>query len=126
MTDIIIGTILSLIIIGFLEIFKQFDKKLIATITLVGISFIYLGFSWINITYLAVASIGVLIFTLLAYYGYKKDFRLIVLGLFLHSFWDLFCHFNDFPIPTGYDKFCITVDWILAIYFYIRLKNYHP
>jgi hypothetical protein len=55
MTDIIIGTILSLIIIGFLEIFKQFDKKLIATITLVGISFIYLGFSWTNITFLAVA-----------------------------------------------------------------------
>jgi hypothetical protein len=121
--DSVIGIITSLIFILFLEVFKQFDKKLIATLTLVGIAFIYIGFVWTNSTALIIVSISVLIFSLLSYYGYQQNFRLIILGLISHGIWDLLYPYFNTLIPKGYDIFCLTVDWILAIYFYFRLKK---
>jgi len=123
MTDSAIGIITSLILIFFLEVFKQFDKKLIATLTLVGIAFIYIGFVWTNSTALIIVSLSVLIFTLLSYYGYQQNVRLIILGLILHGIWDLLYPYFNMLIPKGYNIFCLTVDWILAVYFYLRIKR---
>ena len=125
MTYIIIGITTSLFVILFLEIFKSFDKKLMAAFTLTGIAFIYVGFTWSDLLSLGVVVVEVFIFILLAYYGYTKDFRLIVLGLVLHGFWDMiFPHYSP-AIPDGYDLFCLTVDILLALYFYIRMRDFN-
>ena len=120
MNDIFIGLITSSLLIVFLEIFKSFDKRLIAALTLVGIAFIYVGFAWNDLFSLGIVILGVLIFTTLAYFGYTYKFNFIVLGLILHGLWDLIYPLFSLTSPKGYDKFCLTVDFVLAIYFYKR------
>lgn len=123
MNDFLIGILVTIVIILFLEIFRQFDKKIIATLTLTGIAFIYIGFVWRDIFELFVVSISVLVFMLFSYYGYTRSYIFIILGLILHGLWDLvFPNFSN-SIPKGYDIFCLTVDFLLAAYFYIRLKS---
>jgi hypothetical protein len=123
MKDVIIGIILSIAIIVFLEIFKSFNRKIMATLILVGIAFIYVGFVWQNIPDSIVVSATVLLFMLLSYYGYTRNFNLIILGLVLHGIWDvLFPYFSN-SIPKGYNIFCVTVDEILAIYFYFAVST---
>lgn len=122
MIDFYIGAITTFIIIGLLEVFKSFDKRLIGAFTLVGISFIYIGFSWQDIPSLAYTIISVIAFLALSYYGYKNNFNLIVLGLILHGIWDVLFPLLSSTIPKGYDVFCITIDFLLATYFFVRVK----
>jgi hypothetical protein len=123
MNDIIIGILLSATIIIFLESFKSLDKRLVGALALVGIAFIYIGFAWTDLHSLIIVAISALLFVALAYYGQTKNFNLIVLGLLLHGVWDVvFPHFSSI-VPKGYDIFCITVDFILAAYFYVRFNK---
>ncbi|MEO5569590.1 MAG: DUF6010 family protein [Bacteroidia bacterium] len=123
MSDAIIGVTVSFSVILFLEVFKSFDKRLIGSLTLAGIAFIYVGFVWNELFSLSIVASAVLLFMFLAYYGFTKDFRLIVVGLILHGTWDLiYPRFNS-AVPKGYDIFCLTADFILALYFYLRLKT---
>lgn len=46
MTDFYIGLATTAVLIAILEIFGFFEKRLMASLTLVGIPFIYIGFSW--------------------------------------------------------------------------------
>lgn len=105
-----------------METFKQIEKRLIGALTLVGIAFIYIGFSWQEISSLIIVIIGTALFFTLSYFGYKKDFTLIILGLILHGIWDILFPLYSSVTPEGYDIFCITVDFLLALYFYIRIK----
>ncbi|NOU46265.1 MAG: hypothetical protein HOO86_04295 [Bacteroidales bacterium] len=118
MKDVVIGLIVSIAVILILEIFKFFNKKIIAALTLVGIAFIYIGFTWQHIPELIVVSISVLLFMLLSYYGFTKNFKLIIVGLVLHGIWDITFPFFSNVVPKGYDIFCLTIDLILAFYFY--------
>ena len=122
MKDIIIGIILCTIVIIFLESVKSLDKKLFGALTLVGIAFIYIGFSWTELRSLIIVTISIVPFVALAYYGQTKSFNLIVLGLLLHGVWDVvFPRFSS-VVPEGYDIFCLTADVILAAYFYFRVR----
>ncbi|HET6544604.1 MAG TPA: DUF6010 family protein [Chryseolinea sp.] len=122
MKDIIIGIILCTIVIIFLESVKSLDKKLFGALTLVGIAFIYIGFSWTELRSLIIVTISIVPFVALAYYGQTKSFNLIVLGLLLHGVWDVvFPRFSS-VVPEGYDIFCVTADVILAAYFYFRVR----
>jgi len=122
MKDIIIGIILCTIVIIFLESVKSLDKKLFGALTLVGIAFIYIGFSWTELRSLIIVTISIVPFVALAYYGQTKSFNLIVLGLLLHGVWDVvFPRFSS-VVPEGYDIFCVTADVILAAYFYFRVS----
>jgi hypothetical protein len=122
MNDFLVGLAWTIGIIGFLEIFQSFDKKLIAVITLTGIPFIYIGFSFNDIQSLLVSILAAGFFIALAYYGYKRNFYLVIAGLVLHAVWDLlFPHFSTMA-PEGYDIFCITIDVLLALYFLFRVK----
>lgn len=119
MNDFLIGLAWTLGIIAFLEIFKGFDKRLIAAYTLMGIPFIYIGFSYHDTSSLMASILSVAFFVALAYYGYKKNFNLVIAGLALHAVWDLiFPHFSSMA-PEGYDVFCITIDVLLALYFFL-------
>lgn len=89
-----------------------------ASLILSGIAFSYVGFAWTNLYSLGIVVTGLGIFLLLAYYGYNKDFRPIVLGLIQHGIGDMI-----YPrLPVGYDKFRITVDFLLALYFFFRVQ----
>lgn len=122
MNDIYLGILTVVLIIGLLELFKSLEKRLVASLTLVGIAFIYIGFCWQDILSLAYTIIGVALFLNLSYFGYKKNFNLIILGLVLHGIWDVLFPYVSLAVPEGYDVFCLTVDLLLAAYFYLRVK----
>lgn len=121
MNDFLLGLGTTAAVIIFIEIFKSLDRKLIGSLTVSSIAFIYLGFSnWGTLTYTIIAAA---FFFGLAYAGYKRSYLYTVLGLFLHGVWDLaFPHYTDI-VPHGYDVFCLTIDWLLALYFILRLKK---
>ena len=106
--DFLIGICVAIGITLFLETSKQFNKKIIATLTLTGIAFIYVGFVWQNVAELIIVSVSVIFFIFLSYYGFTKNYKYIILGLILHGLWDLiFPHFSIFvsgPIGADFSK----------------------
>jgi hypothetical protein len=122
MNDFYIGIITTVVIVGLLEALRFLEKRLIGALTVVGIAFIYIGFSWRDIPSLIFSIFGVAIFFTLAYFGYKNNFILVILGLVLHGFWDLLFPLFGKSVPAGYDIFCLTVDFLLAFYFYFRVR----
>lgn len=89
MTDFYTGLITTVAVIGILEVFRFLEKRLMGALTLVGIAFIYIGFTWHDKSSLFL-SIGVgAVFLALVYFGYKKNFALVVIGLLLHGVWDM-------------------------------------
>lgn len=130
MIDFLIGLGTTAAVILFLEIFKKVDRKIAATLTLSGIAFIYLGFSKTDPQSLVITISGAAFFFALAYLGYRKNFAFILIGLFLHGVWDFVFPFFSSVAPHGYDVFCITIDFLLVPYFYLRvsrpMKNNSP
>ncbi len=122
MNDFYIGIITTAAIIALLEILRFLEKRLIGALTLIGIAFIYIGFAWQDRLSLTFVILGAVIFSALSYFGYKKNFILIIIGLVLHGIWDLLFPYFSSTAPEGYDIFCLTIDFLLAIYFYIRVK----
>ncbi len=123
MNDLYIGIITTIAVIGLVEICRFLEKRLIAAFTLVGIPFIYIGFAWHDIPSLAYAIVGTALFIALAYFGYKWNFILIIFGLVLHGVWDILFPFISSVAPDGYGIFCLTIDVLLALYFFIRVKQ---
>jgi len=121
MTGFIIGFSVTAAIIAFAEIFRKIDLKFFASLNLAVIPFIYIGFS-IDPYTLMLTIPGASFFLMFAYWGYKKNYLLIVIGLALHGLWDVFFPHASSVAPHGYDVFCITIDVLLAIYFYLKLK----
>ena len=121
MTGFIIGFSVTAAIIAFTEIFRKIDLKFFASLNLAVIPFIYIGFSidpYVLILTVPAASL----FLLFAYWGYKRNYMLTVIGLALHGLWDVFFPHVSTVAPHGYDVFCITIDVLLAVYFYLKLK----
>ena len=122
MTSFIIGFIVSAAVIGFAEIFRSIDLKFYASLNLAVIPFIYIGFS-IHPQSLMLTIPTALLFILFAYLGYKKNYLFTVVGLALHGLWDVIFPFVSTVAPHGYDVFCITVDILLALYFYVKFRH---
>ena len=123
MSDFFIGLATTAVVILLVEFLRGFDRKLIAAYTLVGIPFIYIGFCWKHVPSLAASVAAVAFFLVFAYFGYKRNTVLIATGLALHGAWDLvFPYFSD-AAPEGYPVFCFTIDVLLAVYFYFRLRR---
>ncbi len=121
MTGFIIGLITTAAVIAFAEIFRKIDLKFYASLNLATIPFIYIGFS-IDPYTLMLTVPGAAFFLMFAYWGYKKHYMLTVAGLALHGLWDVLFPQVSSVAPQGYDIFCITIDVLLAVYFYIKLK----
>lgn len=126
MNDFYIGIITTIAVIGLVEICRFLEKRLIAAFTLVGIPFIYIGFAWHDIPSLTIVILGAGLFVALAYFGYKWNFILIILGLILHGVWDMLFPYVSSVAPEGYDIFCLTIDVLLAGYFVVRVKPLKP
>lgn len=118
MTATIIGISSGLLIIFFIGIIKQLDKKMIYGLALSGIGFLYVGFVWSNLHALVVNSIQAILFLFLAYYGIKKSMYVLAAGYFLHGCWDIIYSYfqNAALIPPHYDIFCSTLDFTIAVY----------
>jgi hypothetical protein len=121
MTPLLIGLVTSLGVIAFAEIFRKIDLSFFASLNLAVIPFIYIGFS-VDPYALILTVPGAAFFLLFAYWGYKKNYMLTVLGLALHGVWDLVFPHVSTVAPPGYDIFCLTIDMLLALYFYFKLK----
>ncbi len=125
MIPILIGIGSGLLVIGFLLLQKKLDKRAIYGLILVGIGFLYVGFTWSDLSSLIICSIQALLFLFLAYWGMKKGLLILAVGYFLHGTWDLVYGFvdNTSLIPPGYDLFCLSIDFILGIYLVIFSKQ---
>lgn len=121
MTGLIIGLCVTVTIIAFAEFFRNIDLKFFASLNLAVIPFIYIGFS-IDPYPLMLTIPAAALFLMFAYWGYKKNYLLTVAGLVLHGLWDVVFPFLSTVAPHGYDIFCITIDVLLAAYFYFKLK----
>lgn len=123
MNQIVLAVVSALIIIAGIEALKLNRRKMGALI-LTGIAFIYIGFTPTEFPEVVFESLHAVAFLLIAYYGLTVDKNLIWIGLVLHALWDAghLYYQVDYP-PQGYEVFCIEVDLILAIYFYIRMKR---
>jgi hypothetical protein len=121
MTGFIIGLCTTAAIVAFVKIFRKIDLKLFASLTLAVIPFIYIGFS-IDLGSLMLTVPGASFFLMFAYWGYRRNYMLIVIGLVLHGLWDIAFPHVSTVAPHGYDVFCITIDVLLALYFYLKLK----
>ena len=121
MTGFIIGLCTTAAVIAFAEIFRKIDVKFYASLTLAVIPFIYIGFS-IDPHSLILTAPSASLFLLFAYWGYKGNYIFTVVGLVLHGLWDILFPHVSTVAPHGYDVFCITIDVLLALYFYFKLK----
>jgi hypothetical protein len=121
MTSFIIGLIVTAGVIIFAELFRKIDLKFYASLNLAVIPFIYIGFS-VDPHSLAVTAPGAALFLLFSYLGYKRSYLFTVVGLILHGLWDVIFHHVSSVAPHGYDIFCITIDILLAGYFYLKLR----
>jgi hypothetical protein len=121
MTGFITGLSIAFLVIAFAELFRKIDLALFASLNLAVIPFIYIGFS-IDPHILMITIPGAVFFLFFAYWGYKANYLFTISGLALHGLWDLLFPHISSAAPHGYDVFCITIDLLLAGYFYQKLK----
>lgn len=123
MKVIALGILTALIIIASIEALKL-HRRTMGALILTGIAFIFVGFVPTKFPEIVFEGLHAVAFLLIAYYGLTKDKNLIWIGLVLHALWDAgHLYFNADIAPHGYEIYCIEVDLILAIYFYLRMKN---
>ena len=133
MTPIIIGFFSGLLIILLLGILKQPDKNIVYGLILSGIGFLYVVFTWKDISSLIITALQEIAFVLVAYCGMKRNLYYLAAGYFLHGLWDLAYDLFRLPnlIPPHYDLFCLSIDFTMGIYLVIlklsfTKQNSHP
>lgn len=123
MTAIIIGITAALLQIFAFEFLKKFDKNSIYALTLAGIGFLYVGYTWTDIPTVIITSIQAIVFVLIAYYGLVKNSYILASGYFLHGLWDIAYTFwgETSLIPPHYDWFCSSLDFTVGIYLTLKV-----
>lgn len=107
---------------------KYFSARLIAATILCSIAFIYVGFSLKGNTLnsIVLEVIVAVVFYLIAIIGYSRHNALIAYGIVLHGIWDI-AHQNTLliktDIPHYWPAYCLLVDIITGIYFFIVFKT---
>jgi hypothetical protein len=124
MNATLIGLSSSVITIFLFALFKRFDKNIIYGLILAAIGFLYVGYTWTDITIGIISGVQAIFFLLLGYFGIKKDSYFLIAGYFMHGLWDLIYGRlgNTNLLPPHYDLFCMTYDF--AIGFYILILKY--
>jgi len=118
MIPILIGITVALLQITAFEFLKQFDKKSIYALTLAGIGFLYVGYTWTDMATVIITAIQAIVFVLIAYYGLLKNPYILAVGYFLHGLWDILytLWFDTALLPPHYDVFCSSLDFTVGIY----------
>ena len=125
MIAFIIGLSSGILLIALFIILKKYDKQLVYGLTLTGIGFLYVGYTWSDLPSLIITSIQAIVFVALSYYGIKKSIYILAMGFFLHGIWDLAYNPFDKPglIPPHYDVFCLTIDFVIGIYLLVLARQ---
>ena len=123
MTPIVIGITTALLQITLFEVLKNFKKDSIYALTLAGIGFLYVGFTWTDTPTFIITSFQAIVFLLIAYYGLVKNPYILAAGYFLHGLWDIVFPFwlNAAILPPHYDWFCSTLDFTVGIYLILKV-----
>lgn len=123
MTPIVIGITTALLQITLFEVLKNFKKDNIYALTLAGIGFLYVGFTWTDTPTFIITSFQAIVFLLIAYYGLVKNPYILAAGYFLHGLWDIVFPFwlNAALLPPHYDWFCSTLDFTVGIYLILKV-----
>jgi len=121
MNAALIGLSGGLAIIIVFTLLKKFDKNIIYGLILVGIGFLYVGYTWSDTTLFIVNSLQAVFFLFFAYFGTTRGKYFLIAGYFVHGAWDfLFSYFISTPLmPPNYDWFCLTIDWVIGFYLLI-------
>jgi len=118
MNATLIGISSGLFTILVFTLLKRLDKDVIYGLILAAIGFLYVGYTWSDISALVINLLQAVLFLMLAYFGIKKNSYFLIAGYFLHGGWDfMYGHVGD-PglIPPDYDLFCSTYDFIIGFY----------
>lgn len=128
MIPLIIGISSGLLIIGIFLLLRQHDKRTMYSLVLVGIGFLYVGFTWSDRSSFIICSIQAIVFLFLSYWGIKKGLLIVAAGYFLHGTWDLVYGLvdNSILIPPGYDLFCSSLDYVIGIYLILFSRQIEP
>lgn len=121
MTATLIGLVSSLITILIFTFLKRIDKNTIYGLILMGIGFLYIGYTWTDIDTAVMSLVQALFFMVLAYLGIKRSYWFLVVGYLLHGLWDFVYPLVANPdlLPPDYDYFCFTYDFIVGLYLFI-------
>lgn len=116
----IIGMIVGAAAIIFIALLKGFERRNMYGLTLTGIGFLYVGFTWSHPLSLVINIFQALVFVFLSYYGIRTPWILIA-GYFLHGVWDFGYGYMQLPAlrPPHYDLFCFAVDFTMGLYLLI-------
>lgn len=124
MQPVIIGISSGLLIILLISFLRKLNKATVYALVLTGIGYLYVGFTWSDLTSLGITAIQAIGFMLIAYFG-VKNVALLALGYFLHGLFDLV--YGIFPlaklIPPHYDFFCLAIDFTIGIYLAVIAGN---
>lgn len=118
MLSSIIGISSAAFLIVLLMMLKGSDRQVVYGLVLTGIGFLYIGFTWTDLTSLLITATQAFVFLVIAWYGIKKSMYVLAVGYFLHGSWDLAYEFLSMPdlIPPHYDLFCLSFDFTVGIY----------
>jgi hypothetical protein len=121
MNAAIIGISSSVITVFLFVLFKRFDKNIIYGLILGAIGFLYVGYTWTDITVVTINIVQAIFFLMFAYFGIKKNLYFLIAGYFMHGLWDLiYSQVADKSLlPPHYDLFCSTYDFVIGVYLLI-------
>lgn len=124
MNAALIGLGSSLFTILLFTVLKRVDKNSVYGLILLGIGFLYIGYTWTDIETAILSFLQAMFFMVLAYLGIKRSYWFLVAGYFLHGIWDMIYPLVANPdlLPPDYDYFFITYDFIVG--FYLWILNY--
>ena len=123
--EIIIGVILAVLVfypyrnLKPKTLKKFFARTLfIAAVIYVGFAIFGLIFGTADIFWLLIEFGGVLIFTVVAYFGFKKTALFLAIGWATHVLWDVGLHLGDKAefVPWFYPGVCVGFDLAFAVF----------
>lgn len=119
-TEILIGLVLALatcLVLWFLP--TDWARGAVSNL-LTLIASIYVGFALVSGSKAEIIKqiAGCSFFVVLSLLGLWINWWFLVVGLFLHGFWDFLHHEpeGDAVVPQWYIPFCAVYDWIIAIF----------
>lgn len=121
MNAALFGILIGIVAILFIALLRGFERKTLYGLTLTGIGFLYVGFTWSDALSLGINIIQAVFFVLISSYGINKSFSVLIAGYFLHGLWDMAYTFLPLPPlrPPHYDLFCLAVDFTMGLYLVI-------
>lgn len=113
----LIGILVGFAAILFIGVWRGMEKRILYGLTLTGIGFLYVGFTWTDPLSLGINIVQAVVFVFISYFGIRKP-AILITGYFLHGLWDLGYGYMQLPSlrPPDYDLFCLAIDVTMGLY----------